>query len=202
MQPSQHLHLTLPLEIQNAVEALRVEVPPAEEFINHNEREIDRDGNVIENELEDIEMTGAAKGQTGASQAGASQAGASQTGASQTGASQTEASQTGASQTRGQPVASADIEYSWTTGFTAEDDLIIANRPKTRLGKTFGHTCVVETQGERGPLYKFKSGAEIGRLELDAYLSQDGIKTLAEKDKNGNRKVWSYKNKDEFVDVL
>jgi hypothetical protein len=65
--------------------------------------------------------------------------------------------------------------------------VIIANRSKTRLGKTFGHTCVVETQGRRGPLYEFKPGAEISRLELDEYLSQDGIKTLAEKDKKGNR---------------
>ncbi|KAI9767646.1 MAG: hypothetical protein M1840_005517 [Geoglossum simile] len=222
--------------IQNAVEALGVEVPPAEEFINSKGQEIDRNGNVINNEedneetrpgpgnseetgpgpgnseetrhgpgngeSEDTEMTGATGGQTRASQTGASQTRTSQTGASQTGASQTGASQTGASQTRGQPVVSADIEYPWTTGFTAEGDIIIANRPKTRLGKTFGHTCVVETQGERGPLYEFKSGAEIGRLELEEYLSEDGIKTLAEKDKNGNRKVWSYKNKDDFVDVL
>ena len=89
--------------------------------------------------------------------------------------------QTRASQTRGQPVVSADIKYPQTTGFTAEADVIIANRPKTRLGKTFGHNCVVETQGERGPLYEFKPGAEIGRLELDEYLSRDGIKTLTEK---------------------
>jgi hypothetical protein len=51
-----------------------------------------------------------------------------------------------------------------------------------------GYTCVVQTQGERGPLYTFKPGAEVGRLELQQYLSQEGIKTLSEKNETGKRK--------------
>ncbi|KAI9866796.1 MAG: hypothetical protein M1813_000738 [Trichoglossum hirsutum] len=95
------------------------------------------------------------------------------------------------------------IDYPWTCGLTAEGERIITHRLKTSRGTIRGYTCVVETQREKGLLYKFKPGAEIGQLELTKYLSQDGIKTLAEKGADGKRKkVWSYKDVDQFVDIL
>ncbi|KAJ9655779.1 hypothetical protein H2201_008729, partial [Coniosporium apollinis] len=99
---------------------------------------------------------------------------------------------------------STAIKYPWTTGLTAESEPIIAHRPVTKLGNTLGYRCVVETPGPKEkPIYIFKSGAQIGRLELDKYLSLPGIKRLAETDAEGKRKkVWSYKDKVDFEALL
>ncbi|KAI9772436.1 MAG: hypothetical protein M1840_000639 [Geoglossum simile] len=101
------------------------------------------------------------------------------------------------------PAKFAAIKYPWATGVTAEGEPIIAHRLKTSLGRAIGFTCVVETQGPKGLVYKFKPGAEIGRIELNRYLELTGIKILAEKDEDGKRlKVWTYKDFEYFEDIL
>jgi hypothetical protein len=114
MQLSQHLRLTLPLEIQNAVEALEIEVSSTEEFINHEGRGTDRDGNVINNEdskEDNGEEEETRPGPENSEEREERRHSPENSEPEDTEMTSATEGQTGASQTRGQLVVSADIEY-------------------------------------------------------------------------------------------